>query len=184
MIFIVGCGHTGTSLMAAVLDTHSQLTTLPGETNCCFNGELEAYCEKYDDHVVEKTPRHIYFLLSILKLGNKVIMMERNREDTVRSLMRRCSREEAEQRYDHDTAIGDLFRNQVCVVKYENLMADFEQETRRVLEYLDLEYEDLSEFWKTERNWYSGGEHENRRNKQLHQPIDEYAKRYESKANA
>ncbi|HWV57097.1 MAG TPA: hypothetical protein VNZ57_06465 [Longimicrobiales bacterium] len=65
--FIVGCGHSGTSLMLAVLRYHSSIYAIPRETNFAYASNPMAAMKRFDMRTVvagksrwvEKTPRHI-----------------------------------------------------------------------------------------------------------------------------
>jgi hypothetical protein len=37
-VFIVGCGHSGTTLLTAMLDSHPQMHAYPGESNVFLRG--------------------------------------------------------------------------------------------------------------------------------------------------
>ncbi|MFN2297657.1 MAG: sulfotransferase family protein, partial [Anaerolineales bacterium] len=76
-VFIVGCGHSGTSLMLAVLDTHSRLYAVPYESFIAGKNDEQGFRAAMREFEwqaiaagkhrwVEKTPKHIYHVENIL----------------------------------------------------------------------------------------------------------------------
>src|SRR4051794_13051296 len=69
-IFIVGCGHSGTSLVLAILGAHSKIYAVPYESKFGFKSDeaAKALFAEFDAKTVsagkqrwvEKTPRHVH----------------------------------------------------------------------------------------------------------------------------
>ncbi|WP_099240146.1 sulfotransferase family protein [Synechococcus sp. BDU 130192] len=106
-VFIVGCGHSGTSIMLAILGSHSQLYSVPYESRV-FHTLSEGLASKLDvyrlsskwkeaclksgkNKWIEKTPVHLFQLERIFDFfpKAKVIIMVRDGRDVVCSLRNR-----------------------------------------------------------------------------------------------
>jgi hypothetical protein len=158
-VFVAGCGHSGTTLLAARLGNLAPVCLIPYETGLFFPARsLRRARSKYiawiaenkrqgKRVIVEKTPKHIHCWERILKLlpGSKLILMARNPLDTCASLKERFG--------DLDTAITRYLmdtrellelreRDDVAVVRYEDFVLTPRIEGRRILNFLNLEWED------------------------------------------
>lgn len=121
-IFIVGCGHSGTSLLNKILGTHPQVYPIGGESELflpnrlhlptvekCIIEWLSRTTEKRASHFCEKTPRHIHKTAQIQALfpEAKFIYVTRNPLDCVASLHKRYENlESAVFRYQFDNYRG------------------------------------------------------------------------------
>ncbi|ABE59338.1 O-linked N-acetylglucosamine transferase family protein [Chromohalobacter israelensis] len=168
-IFVVGCGHSGTTLMASLLGAHPEVHTIPRETYWFLNNpnlNNEYYQEKRKSRregksiVCEKTPRHIYKIKEIKeKFPNaQIIAMTRDSKDVVSSLKKRSGNfEHSVQRWISDNKALLEFKNEswIKLVKYENLVTRKESVVHEILSFLDLTYtEEVFDFHKKNYKWF------------------------------
>lgn len=199
-IFIVGCGHSGTSLMLAILGNHPRINPIPKEsalflrTDAVIQKQMHAWdaeCKAQGRaRWAEKTPPHIFQIERLLALRPKarIIIMLRDGRDVVCSLKPRIGYAAFEDRlerwiYDNMAGLPYWTHPQVAVVKYETLVTDTEATLRALCVFLGEEYSpQLLEYHKTEHRWYSDqivkpegikthSDHMNNRNWQINQPI-------------
>ena len=196
--FIVGCGHSGTTLLARILGENSETYVPPIETETFLHGReraeksLRHYLNETAAHekklLVEKTPRHVYAIDIARELApeSKFIAMVRDGRDVVSSLMHRgASFESALQRWKNDNQpiIENWGKDDVLVLRYEDLITQTETEIGRVCAFLGIPFEDgMLEHHVSQKNWFGQsevrkgtgvgpGEHEALRNWQVNQPI-------------
>lgn len=196
-IVIVGCGHSGTSVLLAALGSHSEIFAVPQESSFGFMNEREAKKSLLDFSTqaaasekrrwAEKTPKHIHKLERIFSLvpDAKVVIMLRDGRDVACSIRDRTgSLIGGIQRWVTDNTAGLPYWDdpRVHVVRYEDLVAHFEATMRNVMVFLKEEYEqEIRMFHKDEKKWYSNklsrppssfGEYHNQyRNWQINQPL-------------
>ena len=199
-IFIVGCGHSGTSLMLAILGNHPCINPIPKESALFLrtDAEIQKQMHAWDAECkaqgrarwAEKTPPHIFQIERLLALRPKarIIIMLRDGRDVVCSLKPRIGYAAFEDRlerwiYDNMAGLPYWTHPQVSVVKYEALVTDTEPTLRELCDFLGEEYSpQLLEYHKTEHRWYSDqivkpdaikthSDHMNNRNWQINQPI-------------
>jgi hypothetical protein len=136
---------------------------------------------------VEKTPKHIYYIGRILKWcpGARVLLVIRDGRDVALSIQARTgSLDVGIKRWIEDNLAGKEFwrHPNVYIVKYEDLIGDFEFTVKGILKFLDEEYEErMKEYYKIPRKWYSdkiakpatplGENHGQYRNWQINQPL-------------
>ncbi|MFZ5908203.1 MAG: sulfotransferase family protein [Nitrospirota bacterium] len=195
--FIVGCGHSGTSLLLAILGTHSRFYAVPSETSVGFRKywKMRLHLWLFDMTAVragksgwiEKTPRHIYCIGKFLEIrpDSRFILMVRDGRDVACSIQDRTgSLEEGVRRWIDDNEAGRQFwqHPNVYVIKYEGLIEDFEGTMRSLLSFLGADFEpSLREYHKTPKRYYSEEvakpptpqqeHHRQYRNWQINQPI-------------
>lgn len=199
-VFIVGCGHSGTSLMLAILGNHPHLNPIPKESGLFIGTDPEIHVRMrgWDEECkdagkvrwVEKTPLHVFQIARFLALrpNAQIVIMLRDGRDVVCSLKPRIGYAAFEDRlerwiYDNMAGLPYWTHPQVTVVKYESLVTDTEATLRGLCDFLGEEYSaQLLEYHKTERRWYSEHiikpdfiethrDHMNSRNWQINQPI-------------
>lgn len=158
MCFVVGCGHSGTTLLASKLGQHPSILTIGRETGLFFPNRpllwtkgacIEwLYFAKADDKavVVEKTPKHVHCLGRIRKLlpESKLILMSRGPLDCIASLYARFGDlSVCMDRWVVDN--GELLRwldqPGVIHVTFEDLVAEPKSVFMRIVDFLDLEWD-------------------------------------------
>ncbi len=195
--FIVGCGHSGTSLLLAILGTHSRLYAVPSETSVGFrrSWKMRLHLWLFDMTAVragksgwvEKTPRHIYCIRRFLDVrpDAKIILMIRDGRDVACSLQDRMgSLEDGIRRWVDDNRAGQQFwkHPNVYVIRYENLIEDFDSSIHSLFSFLGVDFEPaVREYHKTPRRYYSDeimkppsaheAQHRQYRNWQINQPL-------------
>lgn len=158
-IFVVGCGHSGTTLMAAKLGNHSSVMGIGRETGVFIPGaqswlgikgilnEWSYFAELNGfDFVLEKTPKHIYSYGFIQKIipGSKFIVMVRNPLDTIASLYKRFGdlRFSTERWiFDNKEALRIKGKDNVVLVRYEDFTSDPENILRELSTFIGVKYE-------------------------------------------
>jgi hypothetical protein len=161
--FVVGCPHSGSTLMQAVIGSHSNIHAIKGETRLFFSLDKKHrhIYQFYDQAIdcgksrwVEKTPEHLHRIGAILRNREmaKVIIMIRDGRDVVASLFARTSKlRESVSRWKNDTktALSFAVHPRVLLVKYEELVVEFKETTMRVFGFIGEEYEDaVKDFYK------------------------------------
>lgn len=196
--FIVGCGHSGTSLLLAAMSAHSQFTAIPRESGIARNPDPDKFKKTIDDfnrltisegkhRWVEKTPNHILHLDTILSNSPdaKIIIILRNGLDVAASIKARTgSAIEGAQRWLSENLEGQRFweHPNVIRIKYEDLITDFDTTMTRVFHFLGETFEpQVRDYHSTERKWYSDriskprdqgkSRHNQHRNWQINQPL-------------
>lgn len=194
-VFVVGCGHSGTSLMIRILGRHSNMLAIPGETETFLNptlGRVTRNLYRFNRLAaksgkrrwVEKTPRHIRKIELILKYlpHAKIVIMVRDGRDVACSLKERTGDfDRGVSRWIDDNQAGMEFfaHSQVKVVRYEDLVIDKESQLREILSFLGEEYEEGmfnvdGDDWIPAEGVSAGrpnSEHLDRRAQQMRQPM-------------
>ncbi len=206
-ILVVGCGHSGTSLMIRMLGTHSKIHAIPGETCLFLNSDLEFIkknIENFDaearknDKVawVEKTPKHIQEIQKILMLypDIKIIAMIRDPRDVACSLKARgFTFQQGLQRWlDDNLALAENFDVQkIHLQKLEDLTKNPSEQLKKIFEFLDFPYEDVTKYHQKKESWYAkrivsqkpksakNSCHEKLRNWQINQPLFSHTRRFD-----
>lgn len=177
IIFVVGCGHSGTTLMASLLGAHPEVYTIEHETYWFLNRpfiEIEYPIEKRKcleegkSIVCEKTPRHVHKIKEMKERfpNARFVAMVRAGKDNVASLKKRMistlGSEKSSLKYgverwinDNETLLSLLDKDFLHVVKYEDLVTKKEFVMKEVLSFLDLEYtDDVFDFYKKGYQWF------------------------------
>lgn len=159
-VLVIGCGHSGTTLMAARLGNHPNIFGIGRETNIFNNplyslrcllaivSEWSYLCESLGHKVVlEKTPKHIHAYDRAQKVltNSKFIVMVRNPLDNISSLYKRFhDLSFCVDRWimDNSEAIKVIGNKNVYSVKYEDLTRQPEIIFKQVLEFIGLDYND------------------------------------------
>lgn len=198
-VFIVGCGHSGTSILLTILGAHSRIHAVPYESRVAIINKKSKFHRKlkeFDKQAVvarkrrwvEKTPRHILHIGKILKWqpNAKIILIIKDGRDVAYSIQKRTdSLEGGIKRWVEDNLAGKKYWGDpnVHVMKYEDLITDFETTITGVLSFLNEEYEcEMKDYHTKPRKWYSdviskpetvheGKNHEQYRNWQINQPL-------------
>ena len=163
-IFIVGCGHSGTSLLLAVLGSHYKICAIPGETKLAYNYITNApvlhpkarQMIRYFDLLtisenksrwIEKTPKHIFSIPLLRQLfpGCKFMIILRDGRDVACSIEARYgSLEEGIKRWIEDNRAGEPYWKDadVHVLKYEDVVENFSGTIRAALNFLGEDFEE------------------------------------------
>lgn len=156
--FVVGCGHSGTSLIASRLGLHHACHLIDGETLAFSPSRTRWSCKRSirtwmnearasgRSIVVEKTPKHIHSLARIRHFlpGAQFVAVSRNPLDTVASLKKRFgSLELAIERWNMDNAVlACAMRDRdVLHVCYDELTRSPEAGFRRVTDFLGTNWD-------------------------------------------
>jgi hypothetical protein len=196
-IFIVGCGHSGTSLLLSILGAHSKIFAVPYESRIASHCGWR-FCTAMwlfgcwaialgKRRWVEKTPKHILRINHILRHrpDARVLLIIRDGRDVACSLKRRHGDLELGiRRWVDDNTEGKKYWNHpnVHVFKYESLIADFERAMTGVLAFIGEEYEpEIGDYHKSPKLFYSKKierpsteckkDHDQFRNWQINQPL-------------
>jgi hypothetical protein len=154
-VFVIGCGHTGTTLLTARLGNHPAITVIPKETSWFiptrllwlsrqyFRRELDRCAQQGKSLLVEKTPKHVHCVERIGKLmpDARFIFMTRNPLDTVASLKKRFgSFEFALDRWliDNAPAVALKPSPAVMFVRYEDFVTDPHAQAERIAAFLQI----------------------------------------------
>jgi hypothetical protein len=202
MIFIIGCGHSGTSLLRKIVGNHKDIYCIPNETSLfkkndsCIKEELHKY-DRYrkkenKKYICEKTPKHVEEIDKIYAFikNPKIIVIVRDGRDVISSLKKRYgTTEEGLLRWIHDNNawLNHPNKNEFHVVKYEDLIKNQVNIISTICSFLQIEYTDeIFNYEKKEiilpKNFFVGIIKDNKHNKlreyQLNQPIYDGSKRW------
>ena len=196
-IFICGCGHSGTSLLANMFASHPEVfiplreteTFLSAETAeaewANLRQEAEASGKLY---LAEKTPRHIHAIDLIRDHvpGAKFVVMMRDGRDVAASFIKRFnSAERGRNRWvrDNQAVLPHLGDGDIHLQKYEDLIDDPDGALREICRFLEIGFApEMLRFHETSRLWFGVGdgargdgsngiEHRKLRNWQINQPM-------------
>ncbi len=207
-IFVVGCGHSGTSLMLRMLGAHSNIYAIADETGVAI-GEDDAifrlYARNFDKSAamtgrmrwVEKTPKHVQHIEFIRRHRpeSKFIGMVRDPRDVSNSLKKRHGDLQAGiQRWieDNEALLSFAGAKFMRIVRYEDLIDDAEGVLRGCMQFLGESYEDAQlAFHRRPVDWYvptqgpvaensAPEEHNALRNWQINQPVFDGRRKWEA----
>lgn len=210
-IFIVGCGHSGTSIMHRLLGYHPAVFDVPNETAWFHNGlklsdkrELLSILTLkrlfYFDFVLEKTPFHLRYIRNILEVlpESRFVVMIRDPRDVICSLMARGKTFDLSLKLWKDSAEITTRLSSMCnvkIVKLEDLVANPNECLKDLLRFCGLEEFPLLEcHGKVPKYFYSstnsrptsvedGENHRKNRNWQINQELFESTERWRSELN-
>lgn len=160
-IFIVGCGHSGTTLLLRIVGSHPNIHAILDES-ATFTKKRLYNLRTFDmdcyragkKRWVEKTPLHIHHIGKMFQLRPeaKVLIILRDGRDVAASIKKRKDNVEVGiNRWVRDNEAGEKWWQdpRVKVLKYENLVADFENQIRDVMDFLGESYtEELKDYHK------------------------------------
>lgn len=159
--FVVGCGHSGTTLLAAKLGRLAGCFVPGWETSIFLPdhglawskaafGALRKSAEASGHHLIlEKTPKHVHCASRILRLlpEARFLVMTRNPLDTCASLFERFGDlDYAIERWnlDNTAAAALIRRNCALQIRYESLTTTPSVEFARAAEFLGLTWDDAA----------------------------------------
>ena len=154
-IFIVGCGHSGTSIMLSLLDNHDYIQAIPNETGIFFksNKEIKTFFQRTLEEaklnnkraIVEKTPRHVDKIDQIIRIypEAKIIVMIRDGRDVACSIKERTGdfKEGIDRWIKSNENAFNFFDNlNVQFIKLEDLVAKPQKTMKFVFEFIDIDF--------------------------------------------
>jgi len=151
LVFICGCGHTGTTILTTMLSVHSEIYTPYVETWSYVWDEhkwilptlYKEATRRKESVFLEKTPKHIYHVDKIIEdYDPKFIFCVRSGYDVVASLDKRYNDfNKALDRYiqDHNEVIKHDGKG--LVVKYEDILDNPGAELEKICKHIELPYE-------------------------------------------
>lgn len=155
-IFIVGCGHSGTSVLLNILDMHPYIHAVPFESRVFLKSRWKIRSAKlfWDKNTIaagkhrwaEKTPAHVHAINRILAIypDAKILLIIRDGRDVAVSLRKRTGDfASGVARWVEDNRVGEAFWNhpQVFRLTYEELVGDFDAVIPKVCEFLGEPYD-------------------------------------------
>src|SRR5262245_13800024 len=176
MIFVCGCGHSGTSLVTAMLGAHEKIYSITEETYLFIKDGLSdediktAFRRKYVPFakaknasvLCEKTPRHIRSLdrLRMVFPGARIIIPVRDARDVSLSMkLRTGSLNVGCESWQYDNTLvrreveassGDTF-----VFRYEDFMDDVEGVLVQMCKCIGLAFDHrMLDYHKDSRPWF------------------------------
>lgn len=197
-IYIIGCGHSGTSLLLSILDAHSRLYSIPGESYLAFKDREEQYAllDEFERSTiasgkqrwVEKTPTHVREIDELLQLTPDAyfLVMLRDGRDVACSIRDRTGDfEQGVERWIRDNREAEKYLSnpQFCRVKYEKLVKEFEETLNDVLKFCGEKFQHkICKYHEENKYFFSqdisrpdsvkdGEGHDQYRNWQINQPI-------------
>ncbi len=166
--FIVGCGHSGTSILLAILDAHPKLYAVPNETAVGIKQKSllvtrfeQAAIAAGKERWVEKTAKHIRCIDKLLAIapGAKILLIIRDGRDVACSIQDRTGNlESGITRWVEDIRAGQKYWNHpsVFVLRYESLTEDFNGVVTSVLDFLGEEFAPaMRHYYKTRRYYHA-----------------------------
>ncbi len=195
-LFICGCGHSGTSLLANMFAAHPKVHVPLVETRIFLRRNIRwnltglylAAFRRRKRFIVEKTPRHLECLQLIRRYvrGARFVVMVRDGRDVAASFVKRYGN--AEQGVDRWILRNIVARQErpmadVLIVRYEDLVVDPQGQLERICTFSGIPFDPaMLDYHKAERLWFGvkenragtgedGEQHRLLRNWQVNQPI-------------
>ena len=158
-VFVVGCGNSGTTLLATILSRHSESFPIGFESSFFFpthglnfsmkmSTTFDLLSQQYGKKFfVEKTPKHALCLKRIFKVlpNAKIIYVIRDGRDNVTSLKKRYNNINiAIDRWvnDNKPALKWKSDQRIYFVKYEDIVTNPETVVKKICEFLEISFED------------------------------------------
>ncbi|WP_141675496.1 sulfotransferase family protein [Formosa haliotis] len=189
-IFIIGCGHSGTSIMLSILSFHPEVYGIPNETflflDKPFNYNLikKYFNDAGNKRLLEKTPKHVSKITDIIKVFPKAkfIVMVRDGRDVASSLKKRNGDYlGGVNRWvnDNNLWLNSNFSENIFMVKLEELTLKGYPIIEEVLNFLNLKpYPEIMNYHKEEREFFKNNrtnkeydDHTQYRNTQINRPL-------------
>ena len=154
-IFIVSCGHSGSSLLLNILGMHSKIYAIPEESNCLLKKNINPILRRFElltlfhkkERWVEKTPKHVRSIASIKTFfpAAKIIYLLRDGRDVCISIKKRTGDiTEAAKRWRDDNLMGEAYLENpnLLRIKYEDLVSAPEKTLKEIFVFLSEDYEE------------------------------------------
>lgn len=203
MIFICGCGHSGTTILNKIMGNHKNIHSINQETGLFAQhtkytdeeiikslGALDQRIEFNKKWLCEKTPGHVYGIHRIFKLikSPKIIVIIRDGRDVVASLHKRYNDfDKSVDRWveDNNTWLNNQYKDSFHLLKYEDLVKEPQIELKKICDYLPEEYDTNMLNYKKEKvepsifhDIIDGINHTSLRNYQINQELYDGTKRH------
>lgn len=194
-VYIVSCGHSGSSVLLNILGSHSSFYAVPGEVVLSGNRLAWSLLKRFDmatlingkKRWVEKTPKHIRsieFLKEVTPAARFIIIIRDGRDVALSIKKRMGSVEFGAQRWVNDNLQGEAYwkDDSVKVIRYEDLVEKPRVILEEVLGFLDESFEpECLNFHEKPKSYYSENvecppdatqeHHKQYRNWQINQPL-------------
>ena len=203
IIFIMGCGHSGTTILNKIMGNHKNIYSINHETGFFVNYKSEAdekiikNLESLDKRIelnkkwiCEKTPAHVYGINRIFKLikSPKIIVIIRDGRDVVASLNKRYEDfDKSVNRWIDDNTewLNNQHKDSFHLLRYEDLVKEPQIQLKKICDYLQEEYDDNILNYEKEKKELpvfdgpmEGKNHLELRKYQLNQDLYDGSKRY------
>ena len=196
-VFIVGCGHSGTSILLRIIASHSKFHAIEDESRLFYKSNrqitktLKHWSQLLNDNnkkrVIEKTPEHIFCIENIIKKIHdvKIICMVRDGRDVACSHKQRTSFESGLDNWIRSTMAIEPYLNHpnIMIVKLEDFVSNPTEIIKEILGFLGESFEeDMLDYHKYPAYYYDsriekplkaedGNNHRALRNWQINQPL-------------
>jgi hypothetical protein len=176
-IFVMGCGHSGTTLVRELVGAHSRILMTPDEVKLFRLPvvEREPVIEAWDreclDHGFErwlnKMAAYVYDIRTILDRfpEAQLLFVLRDGRDVALSLRKRWDFARGVARWVQDNRVAQPFLNlpNTKVVRYEAIVHTTRETLTAVFEFLGLAYEEgVLDYWRSNRDHMPISEEEGR----------------------
>jgi hypothetical protein len=207
-IFILGCGHSGTSIILRVIGQHPNIYAVKHESRMAMGSKsrFRKYERKFNITAVseerirwiEKTPRHIRNIEKILKWSpkSKIILVIRDGRDVACSMKKRYGDiKTGVERWVRDNEEGQKYwgHERVLLTKHEDFVRITKKEVKKYMKFIDENFRtNLLKYHESEENFYSdevkkpedvSENHEKYRNWQINQSIFDGSGRWKNETS-
>lgn len=154
VIFIIGCGHSGTTLLNRIIGNHKNIYGVEDESYLFILNKyslLHSWDKerkhKNEKWICEKTPKHVHKINEMYRhvKNPKIIVLTRNGLDVVASLNKRYGNlKESFERWIQDNRawINHPKKENFHVLKYESFVKNPEEELKKICEFIGEEYDE------------------------------------------
>lgn len=204
-IFLVGCPHSGTTLLARIIGAHHNIYMIPGETNVWVDYRIhkpkwfartvfrlcDAACRAHGkQRWIEKTTWNVLHIDKIFQrypMG-KVIWIIRDGRDTVASLRKKHDIEKCIKWWKDANEAMEPWKDdaRVCLVRYEDLIIDYDEAIQRIMGFLGMSVDPIQQHYHLRKHdmFVGGGNKEGSvyqyRNWQTNKPLTDCRGRWKS----
>lgn len=204
-VFIIGCGHSGTTILNKIISNHKDVYGVNNETSLFFknNTEIINILDNFNSRRInfnkkyfcEKTPTHVYKINEMYKytVNPKIIVITRDGRDVIASLKKRYGdfNKSLKRWIDDNTQwLNSSYINNFHILKYEDLVLNKSQTLSYICDFLEIEYYDeIFNYNKKEvklpsnffdNNIFEGNNHDKLREYQVNQDLYDGTGRWEN----